>query len=82
MKQYDELPVTPIDPTTGLEDPAEAYLISVPREFRQGAARHGAKGRRCFVCGTVYGELEGIVKGGRFYCYKNKCFEDVVGGAK
>lgn len=76
MKQYQQLPTTVTDPATGL---TETYMLDVPLEFRQGAARTGDKGKRCYVCGSVYGQREGVTKNGRFYCYKNGCFNDVVG---
>jgi hypothetical protein len=63
-----------VDPETGV---SETYLIDLPLEFRQGEARKGAKGYRCFICTDVRGRGEGVVSNGRFYCFANGCYKDV-----
>jgi hypothetical protein len=78
VKQYEDHDTLYTDPATG---ETATYVFSVPLEVRQGTARTGSKGVRCFVCGTVVGAAEAIKRNGHFYCYRNGCYNDVMPNA-
>lgn len=74
VKEYQQLPQVHTDPATGV---TETYLIDLPLEFRQGKARTGAKGYRCWICADVHALDEGIMRNGHFYCFQNGCYKDL-----